>query len=286
MDAALEITRRLGDHGRVTRDGLTVDLAARVSLHTGRVLVGEMGSGETREHHALTGVTPNIAARLEQHAPRNGVVISAQTRALVESSFQLRSLGRKDLKGVTDPVEIFHVTGRTSSSTVLPRGAGALIGRDAEIGALLGVWTRAGAGETVQRRRHGGTRRRKVDARGRVSGPVRRRACPDHRARRLGGRPEHALRQHRGHGRPAAPLRDARGRSAGRHRGLVLAGRAGSRPSRADAPAAPERDAAAIEDPRRAVLAAAEALVRNRAKPLLVAIEGRPLDGRVLARDR
>ena len=109
-----------------------------------------MGSGETREHHALTGVTPNIAARLEQHAPTNGVVISAQTRALVEASFHLRSLGRKDLKGVRDPVEVFEVTGRASAATVLRRTESPLIGRDAELDTLLGLWRRASSGRTVR----------------------------------------------------------------------------------------------------------------------------------------
>jgi len=40
-----------------------VQLALRVGIHTGLVVVGAMGSGDRQEHLAL-GETPNIAARI------------------------------------------------------------------------------------------------------------------------------------------------------------------------------------------------------------------------------
>ena len=59
-----------------------VQLAVRLGIHTGPVVVGEMGGGGRHEHLAL-GETPNIAARLQGLAPANAVVISAVTARLV-----------------------------------------------------------------------------------------------------------------------------------------------------------------------------------------------------------
>src|SRR5437773_9027219 len=63
-----------------------VALAVRMGIHTGPVVVGEMGGGGRHEHLAL-GETPNIAARLEGLAAPNTVVISAVTAQLVQRAF-------------------------------------------------------------------------------------------------------------------------------------------------------------------------------------------------------
>ena len=63
-----------------------VQLAVRLGIHTGPVVVGQMGSGGRHEHLAL-GETPNIAARLQGLAPANAVVISAVTARLVQGTF-------------------------------------------------------------------------------------------------------------------------------------------------------------------------------------------------------
>src|SRR5262249_41722674 len=56
-----------------------IRLAARVGIHTGLVVVGEMGGGGRREQLAL-GDTPNIAARLQGLAAPDTMVISAATQ--------------------------------------------------------------------------------------------------------------------------------------------------------------------------------------------------------------
>ena len=88
-----------------------VQLAVRIGIHTGPVVVGEMGGGGRHEHLA-TGDTVNIAARLEGLAAPNTVVISAVTARLVRQAFGLEDLGRHALKGVTEPMPVFRVRGR------------------------------------------------------------------------------------------------------------------------------------------------------------------------------
>jgi class 3 adenylate cyclase len=56
-----------------------VPLQVRIGIHTGLVVVGEMGGGEKREQLAM-GETPTIAARLQALAEPDTVVISAPRR--------------------------------------------------------------------------------------------------------------------------------------------------------------------------------------------------------------
>src|SRR4029453_5126755 len=60
-----------------------VQLAVRLGIHTGLVVVGAISGGGRQEHLAL-GETPNVAARLQALAAPNTVVISATTHRLVQ----------------------------------------------------------------------------------------------------------------------------------------------------------------------------------------------------------
>ena len=68
-----------------------VELAERIGIHTGLVVAGEMGYGKSHEHLAM-GETPNIAARLQNEADPNTVVISAATYRLIEGFFACQDL--------------------------------------------------------------------------------------------------------------------------------------------------------------------------------------------------
>ena len=75
-------------------------LAVRVGVHTGPVVIGEVGGGERRETLA-PGDTTNLAARLQDEAAPNTVVISAETLSLVRGIFvtqELRRLQKKKKK--------------------------------------------------------------------------------------------------------------------------------------------------------------------------------------------
>src|SRR5207249_9881386 len=76
-----------------------VQLAVRLGIHTGPVVVGVMGGGGRHEHLAL-GETPNVAARLQALAPANAVVISAVTARLLQGTFALEDLGTHAPHGV------------------------------------------------------------------------------------------------------------------------------------------------------------------------------------------
>ena len=66
----------------------TPPLQVRIGIHTGLVVVGEIGSRRNDEILAL-GETPNIAARIQGQADPDEVVISAATYRLVEGLFDV-----------------------------------------------------------------------------------------------------------------------------------------------------------------------------------------------------
>jgi class 3 adenylate cyclase len=55
-----------------------VRLAVRLGMHTGLVVVGEMGGGSRQEQLAL-GETPNVAARIQGLAAPDTVLVSTAT---------------------------------------------------------------------------------------------------------------------------------------------------------------------------------------------------------------
>jgi class 3 adenylate cyclase len=130
-----------------------VQLAVRLGIHTGPVVVGEMGGGGRHEHLA-TGETTNIAARLEGLAQPNTVVIGHTTARLVEGAFALEDLGSHELKGVAEPMPVFRVLGLLEvheDDEHVFAGAPFLVGRDEEVGLLLRRWeqSKAGHGQVV-----------------------------------------------------------------------------------------------------------------------------------------
>src|SRR6267142_5952321 len=85
-----------------------VQLAVRLGIHTGLVVVGEMGGGGRQERLAL-GDTPNVAARIQGIAMPDTVLISAATHRLVHGYFTAAALGPQTLKGVAAPVPVYRI---------------------------------------------------------------------------------------------------------------------------------------------------------------------------------
>jgi class 3 adenylate cyclase/predicted ATPase/tRNA A37 threonylcarbamoyladenosine biosynthesis protein TsaE len=133
-----------------------VRLAIRVGIHTGLVVVGEMGSGRHHEHLAL-GNTPNIAARLQDRAEPDTVIVSEATFRLVQGYFDVEPLGPQSLRGVAAPVEVFRVAGESVDErqgrmeVAGRRGLRPLVGRESEVALLAERWaqSRDGRGQVV-----------------------------------------------------------------------------------------------------------------------------------------
>lgn len=152
-DAARAVRSALAiiDGLRAPNEGLAaqhgVQLQARVGIHTGLVVVGDVGAGSGRDKEAIVGETPNIAARIQSEAQPDTVVISAATRRLIEGLFAFEDAGHRALKGVSTPVRLWRVTGPAESfdrfDARVHRGLTPLVGRAAELEMLRQRWQQA-----------------------------------------------------------------------------------------------------------------------------------------------
>ncbi|NIR31262.1 MAG: AAA family ATPase [Gammaproteobacteria bacterium] len=132
-----------------------VTLAVRVGINTGRVVAGDIGSGERRDAMAIVGETPNIAARLQALAEPGAVVIGHTTRRLVEGLFVCDALDEQRLRGVPVPVQAHRVRAeselRSRFEAAAARGLTPLVGREQEVALLLERWeqTKDGDGQVI-----------------------------------------------------------------------------------------------------------------------------------------
>ncbi|MBI3797037.1 MAG: AAA family ATPase, partial [Deltaproteobacteria bacterium] len=124
-------------------------LQLRIGIHSGLVVVGEIGVGARREQIAL-GETPNIAARLQGLAEPDSLVISAATYRLTEGLFTCHDRGAYELKGISAPVQVYQALGESEIQSrfevAVARGLTPLVGREQEMELLLRHWRHVTAG--------------------------------------------------------------------------------------------------------------------------------------------
>jgi adenylate cyclase len=83
-------------------------LPIAIGVHSGEVVVGMFGSARKREYTAL-GHTVNVAARLEQMAAPNQILISPQTYELVQAQVKVARLEPVMVKGIAEPMQVYNV---------------------------------------------------------------------------------------------------------------------------------------------------------------------------------
>src|SRR5215470_153219 len=111
--AGLDIIAAIGQLETRAREQAEV----RIAIATGLVVVGELVSGGASEEQALVGDTPNLAARLQSLAEPGVVVVAASTRRLLGDLFTFRSLGHREVKGISDPIAVWAVAGASASES-------------------------------------------------------------------------------------------------------------------------------------------------------------------------
>ncbi|MEE8252980.1 MAG: adenylate/guanylate cyclase domain-containing protein [Hyphomicrobium sp.] len=130
-------------------------LKARVGIATGLVVAGDIVGPGTSEKGAVVGETPNLAARLQELAKPNSVVISDATRNLTRGLFECVDLGSHAIKGIAEPARAWQPVAElaTESRFEAIRSAKltAFVGRQDEIALLLDRWEQAkrGRGQAV-----------------------------------------------------------------------------------------------------------------------------------------
>ncbi|WP_305320088.1 adenylate/guanylate cyclase domain-containing protein [Bradyrhizobium sp.] len=126
----------------------TSDISLRVGINSGHVVVHSIGSNLIMNYDAV-GKTVHLAARMEELAAPNGIMLTAATQRLAKGFIVAEPRGTVELKGVAEPVEAFELGGMRSTTRWQARssqGLNVLVGRQGELDTLRGLLRRAAGG--------------------------------------------------------------------------------------------------------------------------------------------
>src|ERR1700693_974045 len=109
--SALRMQEEIKRYSARLREAGNLPIEARVGVNTGEVVVRSIATGAGHTEYTPIGHTTNLASRMQALAPAGSIAISEQSRKLVEGYFALKPLGPTKVKGVTEPVNVYEVTG-------------------------------------------------------------------------------------------------------------------------------------------------------------------------------
>jgi predicted ATPase/class 3 adenylate cyclase len=126
-----------------------IPIQIRVGLNSGEVVVGAIRNDLHMDYTAI-GQTAHLAARMEQMAMPGSILMTAEALRLAESYVQVKPLGPVNVKGLSDEVQVFEVTGtgpaRSRLQAAAARGLTRFVGRDTETEQLRKALEQAHAG--------------------------------------------------------------------------------------------------------------------------------------------
>ncbi len=127
--AALRIQETVADSTFSEASGHRISI--RVGLHSGEAVVTERGHGFDHQYTAF-GLAIHTAARLEQAAQANQILLSSSTYDQVSGRISVERQGLQRLKGLAEPVEIFALlsVAQIDAAERRPGIGSAFIGRE------------------------------------------------------------------------------------------------------------------------------------------------------------
>jgi len=108
--AALDIQKGIKELSNEIEAAYGHRIKVTVGINTGEVVVGNIGA-KNRMEYAAIGDNVNIAARLQSYASGGQIIISKSTYAAVKNLVRVNSLGAINVKGKSQALEVYEVTG-------------------------------------------------------------------------------------------------------------------------------------------------------------------------------
>jgi predicted ATPase/class 3 adenylate cyclase len=149
VQAALGIRETVSGYSEQLTRERGVEVRLRLGLNSGPVVVGKIGD-DLRMDYTAIGDTTNLAARMQALAEPGTILVTDATHRQVEGYVRSEPGGRVPVKGRSELVSVFKVTGRLRRRNRMKvnaaRGLTELIGREREYALLQACLARAVAG--------------------------------------------------------------------------------------------------------------------------------------------
>src|SRR5207248_2315297 len=120
--AALRMQEAVKEYADGVRRQEGVLVQIRVGLNSGEVIVRSIGSDLHMDYTAV-GQTTHLAARMEQLAAPGSTTLTGHTLNLAEGYVEVKPLGPMTVKGLSEPMPVFELTGTGSVRSRLQAAA-------------------------------------------------------------------------------------------------------------------------------------------------------------------
>jgi class 3 adenylate cyclase/tetratricopeptide (TPR) repeat protein len=148
--AALQMLDDVASYAAELRRAQGLNFSTRIGINSGEVVAGAIGADGEGEYTAI-GHTVGLAQRMEALAEPGKAFLTESTAALAAGFLELKELGEFEIKGASQPVDVFELTGVGAARSRLDlsreRGFSRFVGRDEEMAVLEEALERAGAGK-------------------------------------------------------------------------------------------------------------------------------------------
>src|SRR5580698_11519354 len=122
--AALRMQEEMRRYSTRLREVGNPPLEARVGINTGEAVVRSIKTGDAHTEYTPIGHSTSLASRMQTLAPTGSIAVTETTQKLCAGYFNFKALGPTRVKGVSEPVNVFEVTGLGPIRTRLQRSAG------------------------------------------------------------------------------------------------------------------------------------------------------------------
>src|SRR5436309_7753063 len=148
--AALRMQEEMRRYADALRETGRAPLLMRVGVNTGEVVVRSIRKDDLHTDYVPVGHSTNLAARMEQLAAPGSILVTEQNHKLTAGYFAFKALGKTQVKGVEEPLNVYEGLGagplRTRLQVAAQRGLTRFVGRLSELEQLRRALEQAQAG--------------------------------------------------------------------------------------------------------------------------------------------
>jgi class 3 adenylate cyclase/tetratricopeptide (TPR) repeat protein len=149
--AALQMLDDVAEYAAELRRAKGLNFSTRIGVNSGEVVAGAIG--EDGGSYTAIGHTVGLAQRMEALAEPGKAYLTEHTAELARGFLDLRDLGKFEIKGASQPVQVFELAGVGQALSRLDlareRGFSRFVGREPELEALREGLEGSGEGEAA-----------------------------------------------------------------------------------------------------------------------------------------